>query len=169
MGLFDRNKGDARAASPQGEPRAVADSDAGAPLEVDLSGFLQELDTCSTRLDRHDHRVREIELELEGLKARMKELTTAVAQGIEHVDRSERRVRATVARARRELEEHGVVSPGVEAEWAELRGEDGERSEGGGMQPVREEVARDPGRSVTLPDAYPGAWTEGDLESLMGG
>jgi hypothetical protein len=116
-----------------------------------------------------------LELRLEGFQSRLDELarkiellTRAVAEGIEHVDRSERRVRATVARARRELAESDHVSPGLEAEWHDLRDFDGEGSETVGVPPVRENVARDPSRPVALGDAFPGAWTEGDVPFLTG-
>lgn len=97
------------------------------------------------------------------------QLTMAVAEGIENVQRAERRVRATVARARKELREHGMESAGLEAEWSELRERDGDGGEGEGVPPVQEHVARDPSAPLELGDAYPGAWTQADLELLSEG
>lgn len=58
--------------------------------------------------------------------------------------RSEDRARAIVRRAREELEEQGLEHAGVEAEARELRLGDGDGSQGGGMQPVRADMAQDP-------------------------
>jgi len=60
------------------------------------------------------------------LEARINHLTLAVAEGIQHVDRAERRIAGTVARARKLLAESGVESPGLEAEAYELRLLDGD-------------------------------------------
>ena len=57
------------------------------------------------------------------LQAEMRDVKAAVAEGIEHVDRVENRIRATVKRARKELSEGGATSPGLEAEAADLLGE----------------------------------------------
>lgn len=142
------SKGEAAAASVQRQLTARVDS------------IEQLMETCSRRLEEHER-------DLAELQVRINELTMAVAEGIQHVDRAERRVKATVARARRQLEDSGLESPGLEAEWAELRERDGDGGEERGVQPVREAVEADPSRPVTLGDFYPGAWTEGDLESLM--
>jgi hypothetical protein len=71
---------------------------------------------------------------------RVDELTTAVAHGIEHVERVEARIRATVARARAELEDDGRYHPGLEAEARALSLVDGEGGEGRGVPPMREAV-----------------------------
>lgn len=59
------------------------------------------------------------------LQLDMQTCRAAVAGGIEHVDRVENRIRGTIKRARKELEEHGVEAPGLEAEIASLPGEHG--------------------------------------------
>ena len=69
------------------------------------------------------------------------DLKAAVAHGIEHVERTEARIRATVQRARKEFREGDYQHPGVEAEAEQLRLLDGGRSEGGELPPVREGVA----------------------------
>jgi len=63
------------------------------------------------------------------LEKRIKELTVAVSDGIEHTNRSDRRIRATVARARKELGDRGLIDPAVEAENYELRVVDGDAGE----------------------------------------
>lgn len=65
------------------------------------------------------------------LEASHKSLMQAVAVGIEHVDRSERRVRATVKRAKKRFEESGYSDEGLEAEeeGIYLGDEDGLRQE----------------------------------------
>jgi len=66
--------------------------------------------------------------EIPGLRAEYAEfkamVTTAVAEGIQHVERAENRIKATVRRARRELEDGGVRSPGLEAEARDLFDDD---------------------------------------------
>ena len=70
-----------------------------------------------------------------------KDLILAVSEGIERTERAERRVKATVKRARRELSDRGLTDPGLEAEDAELSEVDAEPGGNGGVQPVRREVA----------------------------
>jgi len=86
---------------------------------------------------------------LEGLEKRtldqFKDLTAAVAEGIEHVDRAERRVRAAIQSAKRRFEAEGYIDPGLEAEAAALPQGDG-----------------DPGPEEELPSVHegvePGSW-----------
>ena len=70
----------------------------------------------------YDERLRLVE-------TRMDELHEAVSRGILHVDRSEKRVQATIRRARAEFEEGGFTSEQLNAEAAEFSVIDGE---GGG-------------------------------------
>ena len=74
------------------------------------------------------------------LEDRMEDLTLAVAEGIKHVERAENRIRATVSRARKELEEHGVQSPGLDAEYRELSVIDGGGGPEGGMPEVHQSM-----------------------------
>lgn len=67
-------------------------------------------------------------------------LTLAVAHGIEHVDRAERRISATVQRAREQLRESGLISPGVEAAAGDLQELDGGGSGARRVPPVSESV-----------------------------
>lgn len=56
---------------------------------------------------------------------RVKALTFAVEEGVERVSRTERRIHATIKRARKELASRGFEDPGLEAEAHELRLVDG--------------------------------------------
>jgi len=98
---------------------------------------------------------------------RLNSLTLAVAEGIQHVERAEARIRATVARARSQLREAGLPdTPGLEAEADSLRGSDGGRSEPAPVQPVRapvEETRFDDNQ----PSAFPGL-TRGQLRKMRG-
>ncbi len=98
--------------------------------------------------------------QLEAHEARFQDLTFAVSEGISKVERAENRIRATIRRARAELEEHGSYSPGLDAEAQELRIVDGKGSVEESVQPLREEVAS--------PDltGVPGEWTQDDLALL---
>jgi len=76
-----------------------------------------------------------------GLTEWQKDITLAVSEGIERVDRSERRIQATVKRARKELAAEGIVDPGVEAEAHQLQLVDGDGGEPSPVPAVREQVA----------------------------
>lgn len=103
--------------------------------------FTKALEDLAERSDEH--------------QARFKELTLAVAEGIEHVDRSERRVRAAVRRAEKRLDEAGYVDPALEGEIDGLRRRDGEAGEGEGVQPVPADMETSP--SFDFSDV-PGEW-----------
>lgn len=79
---------------------------------------------------------------VEALEQKIKEFTFAIAEGIERVDRAERRIHATIKRARKELADSGVESPGLEAENHELSPIDGSGGPGVGVQPLRAGVER---------------------------
>jgi len=63
---------------------------------------------------------------------RLNHMTLAVAEGIQHVDRAEKRINGAVTRARRQLREAGLEHPGLEAEAADLH-----VVHGGGGEEVR--------------------------------
>lgn len=69
-----------------------------------------------------------------------KEIVIAVSEGIERTDRAERRIKATVARARGQLKTLGYEDPGLDSEAQELRLIDGGAGEVDGVQPVSEAV-----------------------------
>jgi len=70
-----------------------------------------------------------------------KEIVIAVSEGIERTDRAERRIKATVQRARKQLADLGYDDPGLTAEAVDLRLIDGDGSERDGVPPVPAEVA----------------------------
>ena len=57
---------------------------------------------------------------LDQVQADLANLTLAVAEGIERVDRSERRIRSVVKSAKRRFEAAGFDDPGLEAEASTL-------------------------------------------------
>ncbi len=116
------------------------------------------------RIDGLAAAVEELALQGKDLDDRVRGYTIALAEGIERVDRSERRVKATVARARKELEASGVIDPGVEAEAEQLRIVDGERGDDRGMHAVRETVEP----NGDAPSSIPGV-TAGQLRAIRGG
>jgi len=83
------------------------------------------------------------------------DINLAVAEGIKNVERAENRIRATVRRAREQLSEHGLESPGLEAEYRDLQVVDGGRSEAPQVPAVHEGMAS-PGNRF---DGLPGDWT----------
>jgi hypothetical protein len=82
--------------------------------------------------------LRELREDVDRLPAKWDEVEASIM-------RKENRIRATVRRAREELENRGFEDPGLEAEAAELRLVDGGGGPPGGMQPVRGGVAPGPG------------------------
>lgn len=98
------------------------------------------------------------------LDDRVREYVIALAEGIERVDRSERRVKATVARARKELEASGVIDPGVEAEAEQLRLVDAAGGSDRGMYAVPAEVEV----PAEAPSSIPGV-SAAQLRSMRGG
>ena len=78
--------------------------------------------------------------DLEETATRIRNLTQAVAEGIERVDRSERRIGATIKRAQEKLALAGYEDPGVEAEVEGLRLLDGDGIGTGGLPAVPPDV-----------------------------
>lgn len=97
----------------------------------DLQG---DVDGCEQRLS-------ELTEHVDGLDGWRKEIVIAVGEGIERTDRAERRIKASVQRARKQLETLGYVDDGLESEAVDLRLIDGDGSGKGGVPPVPAEVA----------------------------
>jgi len=104
-----------------------------------------------------DERLGDLETRFQGLESdietwtdKIKKLTFGVEEGIQRTDRAERRIHATIKRARKELAEHGYESPGLEVEAAELRLVDGAGSVESGVRAVPEDVEGgvDPASSI---------------------
>lgn len=85
------------------------------------------------------------------LDAWKKEIVHAVSEGIERTDRAERRVKASIARARKSLREHGLESDALESEAHELRLYDGGGGEQGELLNVPGGVAPDGNESSSIP------------------
>jgi len=83
------------------------------------------------------------------VERRLELLTLGLAEGIERVERSERRVRQTIASAKRRFEAEGYVDPGLEAEAAALPQADGDRGPEEEVRPVPDDVA-----GFEQPDAW---------------
>lgn len=60
--------------------------------------------------------IRDLVIGLGALEGRVDTLTQAVAEGIDHVDRNEKRVRGIVQGATRRFEKAGLIDAGVQAE-----------------------------------------------------
>jgi len=78
-----------------------------------------ELRLAGTSSESEDPRIAAIE-------TKVRDLTLALSDGVQRVQRSENRVRAIVKSARQELRDAGFEHPGVEAEASELRQVDGD-------------------------------------------
>ena len=104
------------------------------PLEQIKAG----LEAIGVRLDERlegvQARLLSLESDIDFINTKIKTLTLGIEEGIERVGRAERRIHATVKRARKELSEHGYESPGLEVEAETLRHLDGD---GGGDGAVR--------------------------------
>tara|TARA_Y100000310_G_C20405773_1_gene679591 strand:+ start:68 stop:508 length:441 start_codon:yes stop_codon:yes gene_type:complete len=84
------------------------------------------------------------------------DLTLALSEGIEHVDRSERRVRAVIQSAKRRMAAAGYEDPGVDAEDGQIQRIDAERGEREELQLVPENVDGNPEWAGTPWAAVPG-------------
>ncbi len=116
-------------------------------LREQLEGILARLDRVESAPTPNDRVLNLEELgvaqdtRLDELDTKIKEYLFAVSEGIDRVDRAERRVRGVIQRARKELGKLGYEDPGLEAEAHELRSVDGDGGKGGGLPTVPEEVA----------------------------
>lgn len=111
-------------------------------LPIDLEKHLApQLDEIRGELSAVGGSVLLLTGEHQAQEKKLKDLVLAVDEGIARVSRSERRVDATVKRARKELAALGYESAGLEAEAAELRLVDGAGSPGGALPEVSEGVA----------------------------
>lgn len=103
----------------------------------DIEARIEALET-SLPSEFHNYATRE---QLDIFGAKLIRLTEAVSDGIAHNERHEKRINATLARARKELKSKGFEAPGLEAEAAELRDSNGTGSEEQGVPAVRDALA----------------------------
>lgn len=172
MGIFTRKDDPETTAPPaQPEPSDVAGSNARVAPEPPSN--LSDRDRWGDRLEELLERCRDHDLELERIGAELerfaeqqKRQTIAIEEGIQHVDRSERRVRAVVKRAQERLADAGYEDVGVEAEADGLRSIDVPRGGPEGMQTVLEDV--DDGDEAAPADwsGIPGLVTPENLREL---
>jgi len=117
-----------------------------APEEIEAYEPLQArvlvIESVINTMRSHGASIRELNTSVEDLSGDLASLKLAVAEGIERVDRAERRIRASVRRARKELLERGLVDDGLEAEDAQLREADGDGGDDDGLQLVQEELGQ---------------------------
>lgn len=121
-------------------PRPIADLQG---LEATIHGYDREFRELL-------HHVRRLEEDVAALQGQAKDFTFALAEGIERTDRAERRIAATVKRARDKLAESGFTDAGLDAEADGLQLVDGERSEDVRVQGVPAEVAAAAGDSSSV-------------------
>ncbi len=100
-----------------------------ATLELMRGGLDERLGVVDARMDGLESNIADAERRLAESESRIKTLTFGVEEGIQRTDRAERRIHATVKRARKELAVYGYESPGLEGEAAELHLVDGGGSE----------------------------------------
>jgi len=89
--------------------------------------------------------------ELDITNDKVKRLVGAIDEGIARVDRSEKRINATLARARKELKKRGYEDPGLEAEAAEFRDVNGAGSEEQRLPAVRAALAEAEEQASSIP------------------
>ena len=84
------------------------------------------------------------------------QIVVAVAQGIEHVDRSERRVRAAVKRAKKRFDDAGFADEGLDAEEEQLYLLDGQLGQEEELPGLSEPVGQDHTRESSPWAVVPG-------------
>jgi len=95
------------------------------------------------------HRFRNtLQTEIDALKSAQTELFQAVADGIDHADRNEKRVRGIVLGAKRRFEASEYYDPGVDAEADTLPEHDAPPGREEGVLPLQGDVESDNGRSA---------------------
>jgi len=92
---------------------------------------------------------------IERLQNTAKDQNVAISEGIERTDRAERRVRATVARAKKRLDDAGYSDEGIQAEIQEFDQADGFGGRESPVQPLPNGLAESPQHDMS---AFPGRW-----------
>ena len=77
---------------------------------------------------------------IDGLEKDIQTLYKAVADGIDHVDRNEKRVRGIVTGAKRRFAAEGFVDPGVDAEEDSLPRDHAAGGEDEGVPPMSDDL-----------------------------
>jgi len=116
---------------------------------ADLDESIKSLNALALSLGAQSDAMQE---QLAELVQSHKQTMIAVAEGIERVERYERRIKNTVRRAQKELAEQGFTHDGLEAEGEELHLVDGEGGNGERLPPVPGSVDE----AESAPSSIPG-------------
>ncbi len=122
-------------------------------IEATLSAIREGL---SSTFEAADARFDGLESAVEEVTVRLKATNFAVSEGIERTDRAERRIHATIKRARKEFKARGYEDPGLEEEAYQLRLVDGDRGADGELPTVPESV----GEGAEVPSSIKGVPAE---------
>jgi len=117
---------------------------------TDLDLINSTLKNLHTTIAAIEGRVDGMSDELDAVQSQAKDFTIALSEGIERTDRAERRIKATVQRARKELKARGYDDPGLDAEAYELQQVDGDRGEDQGVLPLRASVEEAPNPASSI-------------------
>ncbi len=109
-------------------------------LRVNLASLNERFTVLRDQLELFPSSSAAVDARLDSLDTKVKDQIHAIDVAIERTNRAERRIGATVARARKELEKRGFKDPGLEAEDRELRLLDGDAGNESGLLDVRDEV-----------------------------
>lgn len=125
------------------------DSGASSTPEVALGGNDQpRMDALEASLGELRSELEETELRLEQRVAELASIIEdqnfAIAEGIERVDRAERRIKDTVRRAKARMARAGYVDDGLEAEADQLQLLDAPERPSQGVPPMSDDVEDDP-------------------------
>ncbi len=91
-------------------------------------------------LGRLSERISDLEGSMGALEADHLDVRAAVAHGIEDIERVDNRIKATIRRTTRQLEEAGIESPALNAEAEHFRVIDGGGGDVAELPPVPEEL-----------------------------
>jgi hypothetical protein len=133
-------------------------------LEERLGAVEKALEGLSSA-DIRPYDDRAVRQAIDALADQLQDQTLAIAEGIERVDRSERRVRSAVARAQKRLSDAGYEDEGVEAEAVQLQFLDG--GTGKGVPPMHRDM--EPAPRFDLASIFPGRWSAEHTSKLIGG
>lgn len=98
-------------------------------------------DVVADSISKNAERGARHEVELKEIRHEVATLRIALAEGIEHEERRERRIKSVVQRARKQLQALDLEDGALEAEYGDLSEDDGEGSDGDGVLPLHEDVA----------------------------
>lgn len=101
-------------------------------------------DTFAREVRDVERAILELDARMSTLEADHLEVRAAVAHGIEDIERVDNRIKATIRRTTRQLEEAGVESPALSAEAEHFRVIDGGAGDEGELPQVQEDLGDAP-------------------------